>query len=66
MREAHTLKGAAGTVCAPLLHKLAAALEARLRAGVPVEPGDLPGLGRALDAFIEAVEGSGVVAQVAV
>ena len=65
MREAHTLKGAAGTVCAPLLHKQAEALEARLRAGVPIEPGDVAELSRALQAFNEAVEVSGVVAHLA-
>jgi signal transduction histidine kinase/HPt (histidine-containing phosphotransfer) domain-containing protein/ActR/RegA family two-component response regulator len=66
MREAHTLKGAAGTVCAPLLHRRAEVIEARLRAGAPIEPGDLASLGRAFQAFIDAVEAIGVTAPAAV
>jgi CheY-like chemotaxis protein len=66
MREAHTLKGAAGTVCAPLLRRRAAAVEARLRAGAPIEAGDLAGLSGALQAFTDAVEATGVMSQVAV
>ncbi len=65
MREAHTLKGAAGTVCAPLLHRRAEVMEARLRAGAPIEPGDLASLGRAFQAFVDAVDTAGVIAQVA-
>ncbi len=63
MREAHTLKGAAGTVCAPLLRRRAEAIEARLRAGVPIDPEDLAGLTTALQAFTDAVEAAGVTAQ---
>ncbi len=66
MREAHTLKGAAGTVCAPLLRRRAEAIEARLRAGAPIDPGDLAGLSRALLAFTDAVEATGVTSQVVV
>ncbi|MGA3402148.1 MAG: ATP-binding protein [Acetobacteraceae bacterium] len=66
MREAHTLKGAAGTVCAPLLRHRAEAIEARLRAGAPIEPGDLAGLTEALQAFLDALEATGVTTQVAV
>ena len=65
MREAHTLKGAAGTVCAPLLRQRAAAIEARLRAGAPIEPGDVAGLSAAFRAFSEAVEAIGTTANVA-
>jgi CheY-like chemotaxis protein len=64
MREAHTLKGAAGTVCAPLLHRRAEVIEARLRAGAPIETGDLANLGRAFQAFIDAVEATSVTAEV--
>ncbi len=60
MREAHTLKGAAGTVCAPLLRQRAEAIEARLRAGAPVAPADLFGLTAAFQAFTAAVEAVGV------
>jgi signal transduction histidine kinase/CheY-like chemotaxis protein len=66
MREAHTLKGAAGTVCAPLLRRRAEAIEARLRAGAPIEPGDLGGLMAALQAFTTAVETTGVMSKVVV
>jgi signal transduction histidine kinase/HPt (histidine-containing phosphotransfer) domain-containing protein len=65
MREAHALKGAAGTVCAPLLHRRAEVMEARLRAGAPIESGDLAGLGRAFQAFTDAVQVSNVTARVA-
>jgi hypothetical protein len=66
MREAHTLKGAAGTVCAPLLRRRAEAIEARLRAGAPIDPGDLGGLMAALQAFTTAVEATGVMSKVTV
>jgi signal transduction histidine kinase/DNA-binding response OmpR family regulator len=66
MREAHTLKGAAGTVCAPLLRRRAGAIEARLRAGGLIEAGDLAGLSGALQAFTDAVEATGVMSHVAV
>jgi HPt (histidine-containing phosphotransfer) domain-containing protein len=60
MREAHTLKGAAGTVCAPLLRWRAEAIEAQLRAGGSIAPGELAGLTEALHAFSEAVAASGI------
>jgi CheY-like chemotaxis protein/HPt (histidine-containing phosphotransfer) domain-containing protein len=63
MREAHTLKGAAGTVCAPLLRGRAEAIEARLRAGVAIEPGDVGGLTIAFQAFTDAVQAAGVRTQ---
>jgi hypothetical protein len=66
MREAHTLKGAAGTVCAPLLRGRAEAIEARLRAGVAIEPGDVGGLTIAFQAFTDAVESAGVRTQAVV
>ncbi len=66
MREAHTLKGAAGTVCAPLLRRRAEAIEARLRAGAPIDAGDVAGLAAALQAFSDAVEASGVMVPVTV
>jgi signal transduction histidine kinase/HPt (histidine-containing phosphotransfer) domain-containing protein/ActR/RegA family two-component response regulator len=65
MREAHTLKGAAGTVCAPLLRQRAEVIEARLRSGATREPGDLAGLTAALQAFTEALEATGITSQVA-
>ncbi|HEY3848309.1 MAG TPA: ATP-binding protein, partial [Acetobacteraceae bacterium] len=65
MREVHTLKGAAGTVCAPLLRRRAEAIETRLRAGGAIEPGDLAGLSGALQAFIAAVETTGVASPLA-
>jgi HPt (histidine-containing phosphotransfer) domain-containing protein len=64
MREAHTLKGAAGTVCAPLLRRRAEAIEARLRAGVPLEPGDIAGLSEAMQAFTAAVEATSAMSRV--
>jgi hypothetical protein len=66
MREAHTLKGAAGTVCAPLLRSRAAAIEARLRAGVPTDPADVTGLLAAFHAFAKAAEAMRPMAQVLV
>ena len=54
-REAHTLKGAAGTVCAPRLAGLAAALEARLRAGGSMGPTEVDGLAAAFDAYVTEV-----------
>jgi signal transduction histidine kinase/DNA-binding response OmpR family regulator len=66
MREVHTLKGAAGTVCAPLLRWRAEAIEARLRAGAPLQAGDLTGLATAFQAFTVAVQASGVASRVAV
>jgi hypothetical protein len=62
MREAHTLKGAAGTVCAPLLQRRAEAIEQRLRAGGNFVPADLAGLNEAFDAFTGAVATAGLVA----
>jgi signal transduction histidine kinase/CheY-like chemotaxis protein/HPt (histidine-containing phosphotransfer) domain-containing protein len=64
--EAHTLKGAAGTVCAPLLRQRAEMIEARLRSGASIELGDLAGLTAALRAFTEALEATGIASQVAV
>ncbi len=64
--EAHTLKGAASTVCAPLLCHCAQAIEARLRNGGSMEPGDLAGLTAAFQAFTDAVEATGIMSQVAV
>jgi hypothetical protein len=66
MREAHTLKGAAGTVCASLLCGRAAALEERLRSGRLAAPGDIAGLHTAFDAFIEVIETSDIMPPVMV
>jgi CheY-like chemotaxis protein len=55
IREAHSLKGAAGTVCAPRLAGLAAALEARLRAGGSMGLGEVEGLAAAFDAYMTEV-----------
>jgi signal transduction histidine kinase/CheY-like chemotaxis protein/HPt (histidine-containing phosphotransfer) domain-containing protein len=53
--EVHTLKGAAGTVCAPYLAVLAAALDARLRTGGSMEPCDAEALTTAFDAYVVQV-----------
>ncbi len=66
LNEAHTLKGAASTVCAPLLYHRAALIEARLRSGATIKPADLEGLTAALQAFTEAVEATGMMSQGAV
>ncbi len=55
IREAHTLKGAAGTVCAPRLAGLAGALETRLRSGGSMEAGEVDGLASAFDAYVTEV-----------
>ena len=66
MQEAHTLKGAAGTVCAPLLRRRAEAIETRMRTGGSVPPDALAGLAEALAAFTAAVDADGVGRPVAV
>ena len=66
MREAHTLKGAAGTVCAPLLRRRAEAIETLMRTGGSVPPDALAGLAEAFAAFTAAVEADGVGRPVAV
>lgn len=53
--EMHTLKGAAGTVCAPRLAALAAALDARLRIGGSIDAIDLDGLAAAFAAYVAEV-----------
>jgi len=55
IREVHTLKGAAGTVCAPRLAGRAAALEARLRAGGSMDAVDVDALAAAFDAYVTEV-----------
>jgi CheY-like chemotaxis protein len=55
VREVHTLKGAAGTVCAPRLAGLAAALETRLRAGGSMGHTEVDGLAAAFDAYTTEV-----------
>jgi two-component system sensor histidine kinase/response regulator len=55
MHEAHTLKGAAGTVCAPRLADLAAALEARLRNGGSIGAAEVDGLAAAFAAYVSEV-----------
>jgi signal transduction histidine kinase/DNA-binding response OmpR family regulator len=54
-REAHTLKGAAGTAGAARLAGLAAAIEQGLRAGTAIEPPDVAGLRAAFDAYRSAL-----------
>jgi CheY-like chemotaxis protein len=53
--EVHTLKGAAGTVCAPHLAVLAAALDARLRTGGSMDTQDVDALTVAFDAYVTHV-----------
>jgi CheY-like chemotaxis protein len=53
--EAHTLKGAAGTVCASHLADLAAALEARLRAGGSIGTTEVEVLAAAFAAYVTEV-----------
>jgi CheY-like chemotaxis protein len=55
MHEAHSLKGAAGTVCAPRLADLAAALEARLRNGGSICAAEVDGLASAFAAYVTEV-----------
>ena len=55
VHEAHTLKGAAGTVCAAHLAGLAAALEARLRQGGSMAAAEVDGLAAAFDAYVTEV-----------
>ena len=71
MREAHTLNGAAGngvagTGCVPLLRQRTEVIEARLRNGATIEPGELARVTAALQAFTEALEATGITSQVAV
>jgi signal transduction histidine kinase/CheY-like chemotaxis protein/HPt (histidine-containing phosphotransfer) domain-containing protein len=53
--EAHALKGAAGTVCAPRLAELAAALEGRLRNGGSIGAAEGDGLAAAFTAYVTQV-----------
>lgn len=53
--EAHTLKGGASTVCAARLARLAAALEARLRAGGSIGKTEMDGLTAAFAAYLTDV-----------
>ncbi len=54
-REVHSLKGAAGAVCAVLLSRRAAALEIRLKRGEAMENVDVAALTEAFAAWIEEV-----------
>jgi len=60
MREAHTVKGAAGAVCAPLLRRRAEAIETALRNGGSMPSDALAGLEDAFAAFTAEVEASGI------
>lgn len=55
LREVHTLKGAAGTVCAARLAARAAVIEARVQAGGTLADGDLPVLTAEFEVWLEAV-----------
>jgi HPt (histidine-containing phosphotransfer) domain-containing protein len=54
-RMAHTLKGAAGMICAPALHRVAAALEHGLRAGTASQAHAIDALGAALADLLPAI-----------
>ena len=54
-RMAHTLTGAAGMVCAPVLHRLAGALEISLLGGAGSQAPAIAALGAALDALLPAI-----------
>ena len=56
VREIHTLKGAASTVCAAALAQYAAALEQRLKTGQSMVDADLAALRRSFDDYRDAVE----------
>jgi CheY-like chemotaxis protein len=51
IREAHTLRGAASTACAPRLAALAAVLETKLQGGGTLEASERRALGRAFDDY---------------
>ncbi|MDR3536860.1 MAG: ATP-binding protein [Acetobacteraceae bacterium] len=55
LREVHTLKGAADSVCASRLAALAGVAERRLKVGGTLHPADLRAFGAAFDAFLAAV-----------
>ena len=55
LREPHTLKGGARTVCATNLGNLAAALEERLRAGGAVSPVDIDTLETGFAVYAERI-----------
>ena len=55
-RIAHTLKGAAGMISAPVLHRQASALEAALRHAPPGQAELLDTLDSALSAVLQAIE----------
>jgi HPt (histidine-containing phosphotransfer) domain-containing protein len=54
-RMAHTLKGASGMICAPTLHRLAAALEHGLRVDAAGQDQALDALGAALTGLLPAI-----------
>jgi HPt (histidine-containing phosphotransfer) domain-containing protein len=54
-RMAHTLKGASGMICAPALHRLAAALEHGLRDGAACHAQAIDALGAALTDLLPAI-----------
>jgi HPt (histidine-containing phosphotransfer) domain-containing protein len=55
LREVHTLKGAAGTVCAARLARHAARIEERLRNGGTLAAEDVPGLSADFDAWLDTI-----------
>lgn len=56
VRELHTLKGVAGTVCAPILSAIAARLEKHAKEGGTIQPADVAELQAAFDDWTRAVE----------
>jgi HPt (histidine-containing phosphotransfer) domain-containing protein len=56
VREMHTLKGAAGTVAAPRLARLAGTFEAAAQRGIAPTSADLAAIDTALEAFLAAVQ----------
>ena len=55
VREIHSLKGSAVTVCATALSRAASALETRLKAGGTMDDKDLDGLSGLFEVYISAV-----------
>jgi signal transduction histidine kinase/ActR/RegA family two-component response regulator len=60
LREMHSLKGAAGAVCATLLFRRVGALEIRVRDGHGMDEADCVALNQAFDGWLAAVRIDGV------
>ncbi len=59
LREAHSLRGAAGAACAPALADMARDLEIRLKAGVAVSDDEVALMATAFDAYLTIAEPEG-------